>query len=359
MKILSVVGARPEFVQAAPISRVLKDASIQEILVHTGQHYDYLMSEVFFKQLGLPVPHYNLEVGSGTHGMQTGEILSRMEDVILREKPDWVIVRGDTNSTLAAALAAVKIHYRLGHIEAGLRSFNREMPEEINRIVTDHLSNALFCPSENAIKNLRDEGIIDGVFNVGDVMYDAVIFNEKIASKSSNILSEHCLTPNKYLVATIHRAENTDRMENLRGIIEAFLESGEQIIFPVHPRTRLACQQLDIPDANIKMISPVSYFDMLILVKNARLLLTDSGGLQKEAFFLETPCITLRNETEWVETVEAGWNILVGSHRQRILGAIRDFHAPHLYPRGLYGDGNAAGKIVNVLTAKETLGFRS
>ncbi len=352
MKVISVVGARPEFVQAAPVSRALRTSGHQEVLVHTGQHYDYLMSEVFFRELGLDNPIYNLEVGSGRHGEQTGQMLMRLERVLLDERPDWVIVRGDTNSTLAAALAAAKLHIPVAHIEAGLRSFRKQMPEEINRVVTDHISDILFCPSESAMNNLLREGIGAGLFQVGDVMCDAVLYNEQAAQKHSTILNETNLLPKTYLVVTIHRAENTDNRDNLQAILSALGQINERIIFPVHPRTRQVIeeQKMIIPE-QVECMQPVSYFDMLMLVKHARLLLTDSGGLQKEAFFLRTPCITLRNETEWIETVQVGWNILVGANQDRIVAAIKHFQPAQVYPDNLYGDGAASDKIVRILAS--------
>ena len=350
MKIVSVVGARPEFVQAAPVSRALRPRH-QEILVHTGQHYDYEMSALFFQELGLPVPNYNLEVGSGLHGKQTGEILTRMEQVLLDERPDWVLVRGDTNSTLAGALAAVKLHIRVGHIEAGLRSFNRWMPEEINRILTDHISDLLFCPTPTAVNNLAAEGIRQGVHLVGDVMYEAILYNLTTAEAKSEALARLELMPREYLLLTVHRAENTDIEHNLKAILSAVNRLAEPVVFPAHPRTRKRLEQMGWqPGPQVRLIEPQGYFDILVLEKNARLLLTDSGGMQKEAYCLGTPCITLREQTEWVETVEVGWNLLVGADTEGIMAAVRHFSPPAEHP-SLYGDGKTGQAIVRVLEA--------
>lgn len=348
MKILTVVGARPQFVKAAAVSHILRERHT-EVLVHTGQHYDERMSEVFFRELGIPEPDYNLEVGSAGHSVQTGEMLIRMEPIFEMEKPDWVMVYGDTNSTLAGALVASKLHIPVAHVEAGLRSFNREMPEEINRVLTDHVSNLLFCPAQKAVDNLKLEGVTSGVHVVGDVMYDAVLHHSESAEKKSTILSSLNLESKKYLLATVHRASNVDETQTLLNILETFAMLGETVVFPVHPRTRKAIQVAGFnPDDNIKLIDPVGYLDMLWLEKHARLILTDSGGVQKEAYWFETPCVTLREETEWVETVEAGWNVVVGTERERILNAVRGFVPPSARPN-LFGDGDASQKIVRLL----------
>jgi UDP-GlcNAc3NAcA epimerase len=350
VRIVSIVGARPEFIQAAPVSRALRARGHEEVLIHTGQHYDYAMSEAFFRQLGLPSPDHNLGVGSGSHGAQTSDMLARLHGLLVAENPDWVIVRGDTNSTLAGALAAAKLNISLAHIEAGLRSFNRRMPEEINRIVTDHISDVLFCPTENAVKNVQQEGIRAAVYQVGDVMYDAVLHNQELAQRNPTILEELDLSPKAYLILTVHRSDNTDNESNLREILLALCELDEQVIFPVHPRTRHAMERLNwsTPD-HVLCTQPLTYFDMLMLVKYARLLLTDSGGLQKEAFFLRTPCVTIRRETEWVETIQAGWNTLVGADRNRIIWAVKHFEPSQEYPQGLYGDGRTSERIVQIL----------
>jgi UDP-GlcNAc3NAcA epimerase len=350
MKIVSVVGARPEFIQAAPVSRVLRRRH-REVLVHTGQHYDYQMSAVFFQQLGLPAPDYNLEVGSGPHGKQTGEMLARMERVLVDEQPDWVLVRGDTNSTLAGALAAAKLHIRVGHIEAGLRSFNRQMPEEINRIVADHLADLLFCPTPTAASNLAAEGIGQGVYLVGDVMYEALLQNLPLAEARSQVLECLGLVPRHYLLLTVHRAENTDIEENLHAILAALGGLEERVIFPVHPRTRKRLAEMDWqPRPHVRLLEPQDYFDVLVLEKNARLLLTDSGGMQKEAYCLGTPCLTLREQTEWVETVEAGWNHLVGTDTDRIIEVVKSVRQP-AERRALYGDGRTSEAILTILEA--------
>ncbi|AMM53547.1 non-hydrolyzing UDP-N-acetylglucosamine 2-epimerase [Pyrococcus kukulkanii] len=353
MKIATIVGARPQFIKMAPVSRELRKY-FEEIVIHTGQHYDYEMNKIFFEQLNIPEPNYYLSVGSGTHGYQTGEMLKRIEEVLMEEKPDLVLVYGDTNSTLAGALAAVKLHIKVAHVEAGLRSFDKRMPEEINRVLTDHVSDYLFAPTETAVKNLYEEGIREGVYLTGDVMYDALLYNIKIARKKSKILRELGLKPKKYLLATVHRAENTDNRENLKNIIEAFIESSELIIFPVHPRTKKCLteygliKKLEKAD-NVLLIPPVGYLDMLVLEENARKILTDSGGIQKEAYFLKVPCITLRERTEWVETVEDGWNVLVGADKLKILDAIQNFEPSGETYTYKFGDGKASKKIVEII----------
>ncbi len=348
MKIVSIVGARPEFIQAARMSQAIRTRH-QEVLVHTGQHYDYEMSDVFFEQLGLPKPDHNLGVGSGSHAWQTGEILSRLERVLLCEKPDWVIVRGDTNSTLAAALAAAKLCFPLAHVEAGLRSFNSAMPEEINRVATDHISDILFCPTQAAMDNLQREGLAERANLVGDVMYELILLSAKLANERSDVLERLGLRPHGYLLVTVHRVENTDNLERLTGIVEGLNSLTEHVVFPVHPRTRAALQQHDIAlGANIQAIPPVSYLDMVQLQKEARLVLTDSGGMQKEAYCLNTPCLTLREQTEWVETVDAGWNILVGTDPLSIKKAVKQFQPPVSHPN-LYGDGKTSTQIVVAL----------
>ncbi len=353
MKIVAIVGARPQFIKAAPVSFALRDAGIDEYLIHTGQHYDHKMSQVFFDEMGIPKPDVNLGVGSGNHGWQTGQMLMHIEEVLLAEKPDWVLVYGDTNSTLAGALAAVKSHIPVVHVEAGLRSFNREMPEEHNRILTDHCANLLFCPTQTAVNNLAKEGVVKGVHLVGDTMYDAVLQFAEIARQRSTILQNLSLEPKHYLLATVHRPYNTDVPKNLRNILGAFTDSGEPIVFPVHPRTRKKIDELGkLEDLapNIKLISPVGYLDMLMLEQNARLILTDSGGMQKEAYFFAVPCITLRPETEWVETVEAGWNQVVGTATQMVAQVVQNFQPPKERPM-LYGDGQAAEQIAKILSS--------
>ncbi len=349
MKIVSVVGARPQFIKAAPVSRVLRERHT-EVLVHTGQHYDPLMSDVFFDQLGIPQPDYNLGIGSASHGRQTGEMLAAIEAVLMDERPDWVLVYGDTNSTLAGALAAAKLHVPVAHVEAGLRSFNRHMPEEINRVLTDHVAALLFCPTDTAVRNLAAEGLTRGVHNVGDVMYDAVLHNSRLAAAHSRILDTLGLEPGRYLLATVHRPRNTDQPGHLRAIAAAFGELGETVVFPVHPRTRRAIAAAGAEfGANVRLIEPVGYLDSLALLASARRLLTDSGGMQKEAYFLGVPCVTLRGETEWVETLAGGWNVLVGADRAKIVAAVR--RPPPVGQRGdHFGDGQASVKIVDILS---------
>jgi UDP-N-acetylglucosamine 2-epimerase len=357
VKIATIIGARPQFIKMVPVSRELRKRGIEEVIIHTGQHYDYEMDRIFFEQLNIPEPDYNLGVGSGSHGYQTGEMLKRIEEVLMKEKPDLVIVYGDTNSTLAGALAAVKLHIKVAHVEAGLRSFDKKMPEEINRVLTDHVSDYLFAPTKTAVENLYNEGIRDGVYLTGDVMLDALLCNIKIAEKESRILDELGLKPKEYYLATVHRAENTDNGKNLENIVEAFIECGELIVFPAHPRTVKFLKSYGFYERlekakNLILIKPVGYLDMLVLEKNARKILTDSGGVQKEAYFLKVPCITLRDRTEWVETVEDSWNLLVGADRNRILKAIREFEPKMENYAYKFGDGKASERISKTLEYK-------
>lgn len=348
MKILSVVGARPEFVQAMPISQILR-AGHQEIFVHTGQHYDYQMSQAFFDELDIPVPDYNLGVGSATQAQQTAEIMVGLEKVLLEEKPDFMIMRGDTNSSLAAALTASKLNIPFAHVEAGERSFNRTMPEEINRLVADRLANLHFCVSQAAERNLSAEGLTGSVYWVGDVMLDALLYVRPFAQEKSKILEKLQIEPRKYSLVTIHRAANTDDPKRLEQIIAALNQVSETVILPVHPRTQKALSGLHLHfEDNVRIIDPVGYFDMLVLEENARLIATDSGGVQREAYYLEIPCLTLRNETEWMGTVEAGWNKLTGADQKLILENWFDFVPPNDHP-SIYGVGNAAQRIVDVL----------
>lgn len=350
MKILSVVGARPQFIKAAPVGRALEKAGIQEVLLHTGQHYDAAMSDVFFSELGIRKPHYNLGVGSASHATQTAAMLTGIETVLLSDRPDWLLIYGDTNSTLAGALAAAKLGVPVAHVEAGLRSYNRSMPEEINRIMSDSLSTMLFCPTPTAQSNLAQEGITSGVHIVGDVMYDAVIWaTERAENRGEDILSRLDIHSGKYLLATVHRASNTDDSDKLASIIYALSTCGERVVFPVHPRTRKVLHTLSIQlGDNMLPIEPVSYLEMLTLEKHARKILTDSGGVQKEALWLKVPCITMRDETEWVETVECGWNTLTGPDQARILAAINAPLPPNPPPQP-YGDGHAAHHIASAL----------
>jgi UDP-GlcNAc3NAcA epimerase len=347
LKIVSIVGARPQFIKAWPVSRALRQAGHTEILVHTGQHYDDAMSRVFFEELGLPQPDVHLGIGSGSHGQQTGRMLMALEPVLQEHRPDWVLVYGDTNSTLAGALAAAKLHLPLAHVEAGLRSFNRRMPEEINRVLTDHCSDLLFCPTQTAVDNLAREGITRGVHLVGDVMQEALWEAREIARSRSRILERLGLEPRTYLLVTVHRAENTDDPGRLAGIWQALTAlAGERpVVFPVHPRTRKALARLGlslnaledapagsedgafrvlrpVPGLDLRLLSPLGYLDMLRLEESARVILTDSGGVQKEAWWLGVPCVTLRDETEWVETLTNGANLLAGTDPERIRVAV-------------------------------------
>lgn len=422
MKIISIVGARPQFIKAAVVSKALRSREgVKEIIVHTGQHYDENMSQVFFEEMEIPPPDYYLGVGSGPHGQQTGRMLERIEEVLLKEKPDWVLVYGDTNSTLAGALGAAKVHIPVAHVEAGLRSFNRRMPEEINRVLTDHLAELLFAPTETAVENLLREGIAaEKIHLVGDVMYDAALYYGAIAEKKSSILNKLGLKPREYILATVHRAENTDdpaRLEAIFGGLQlAAAESGLRVVIPLHPRTKAALGERRVSgvsgilgtactarggeqrgggkhcgllagvfeDAawdkeqeskaertaflgNLLVIEPVGYLDMLMLEKNARLIATDSGGVQKEAFFFRVPCVTLREETEWVELVKEGWNQLVpptdaATVAQEIQFALRKRSGRGREESlavqkgesddGLYGSGRAAEKIGEIVLSR-------
>jgi len=372
MKIVTVIGARPQFIKSAPVSRAIQDHNIKkpndqiaEVIVHTGQHYDNNMSAIFFEELNIPEPDINLGVGSGSHGWQTAQMLVRIEEALIAHKPNWVMVYGDTNSTLAGALAAVKLHIPVAHVESGLRSFNREMPEEHNRVLVDHCSDLLFCPTETAVENLSKEGVTHGVQLVGDTMYDAVLQFTSVAREKSTIMDDLGLKPKGYLLATIHRPYNTDIPINLQNILSAFLELNDQIVFPIHPRTRQKLQDLSILKPtlskehqlnnsrayklkNIILVDPIGYLDMLILEKNAHMILTDSGGMQKEAYFMGVPCVTLRPETEWIETVEAGWNVVAGSNREKIIDAVNSFKPPDKRPN-LYGDGRAGKRGLEII----------
>lgn len=349
MKIVTVVGARPQFVKAAIVSRSIR-LKASEILVHTGQHYDLNMSDIFFQELAMPTPDYHLGIGSGNHGVQTGKMLEAIEKVLLREQPDLLLVYGDTNSTLAGALAAAKLHIPVAHVEAGLRSFNRLMPEEINRIMADHLATWLFAPTGTAVENLQKEGIFKEVHLIGDVMYDMFIQTAPLAAGRSRI-SEHLrLIPHEYYLLTLHRAENTDDPERLKAIINTLKETGLKIVFPVHPRTLHKLQEygIGIEATNLIAIEPVGYFDMLQLELQAAAILTDSGGVQKEAYMAKVPCITFREETEWLETVKAGWNRLAGADPVAIGEALQLNWVSQDYPQ-LFGDGTAAQKVADII----------
>lgn len=355
-KIITVIGARPQFVKAAVVSKQLVVKDIEEIVIHTGQHFDTNMSKIFFDELGIANPKYNLAVNGGNHGMMTGKMLQGIEEILILEKPDAVLVYGDTNSTLSGALAASKLHIPIAHVEAGLRSFNRMMPEEINRIVTDHISNVLFTPSESSFNQLRNEGIKESsIFNVGDVMFDASLYYAELAKTKSAILSRLNLDIKNYILCTIHRAENTDILVVLKNIVLAINEIGRfhKIILPLHPRTRKIIDTLpDVQfDSNIMLIDPVGYLDMISLEQNSILIITDSGGVQKEAFFFEVPCVTLREETEWIELIQSGWNIICPptsgykNIQQMVLSRI-DTKGANIKP---YGEGSSSKEIVDIL----------
>lgn len=352
LKIATIVGARPQFIKSLPVSNEIRK-TCHEVLVHTGQHYDHNMSAIFFEEMGIPEPDYNLGIGSGSQGEQTAQMLARIESVLIKERPDISLIYGDTNSTLAGALAASKLHIPVAHVEAGLRSFDKKMPEEINRIVADHVSGILFCPTQTAVDNLKNEGIVSGIELVGDVMYDAALHFGRVAEEKSDILDKLGLHPKEYLLATIHRSANTDEVKNLRVLLEAFVESGKTIVFPVHPRTRKVIDDAGLNGAiygsNVRLVDPVGYIDFLKLEKNAAKILTDSGGVQKEAFFFAVPCITLRDTTEWVETVDSGWNILVNVNKELLLSQISEFN-PSGEPARLFGDGKASLYIAQLLT---------
>lgn len=349
MKIASVVGARPQFIKAAPVSREIRQHH-QEILVHTGQHYDENMSDVFFDILDIPRPDYNLGVGSASHGRQTAEMMRALEDVLEKEGPGFVLVYGDTNSTLAGALVAAKMGIPLGHVEAGLRSFNRRMPEEVNRIVADHLASLLFAPTQTAVENLVREGITRGVHMVGDVMYDVALQSAQ-AARARDVLGRLGLRKGDYLLVTLHRPQNVDDPATLGSIVHALEQAGRTVVFPVHPRTRKNLEAFGLWDrvrSKVKAIEPVDYLDFLALLMGASKVLTDSGGVQKEAYFFGVPCITLRDETEWIETLEDGWNALVGADTEEILDAIAKFNPAGTKSKS-FGDGHAAEKIARIL----------
>lgn len=346
MKVASIIGTRPEFIQAHTVDLELRKRHAS-LLIHTGQHYDDEMSAMFFKELDIPEPKFCLNVKSGFHGRQTGRMLKRIEPVLLEEQPDWVLVYGDTNSTLAGALAAAKLRIPLGHVEAGMRSFNREMPEEINRVIADHCADAHFCPTETAAVNLTQEGIFSTIYRTGDVTCDAVLRFYKRAMKS-NVVQNLGLRLKGYYLATLHRPRNVDTWQVLQRILDAFAKFDLPVVFPVHPRVQPAMDLIAIP-RNVKTIRPVGYLDMLWLEQNAKLILTDSGGVQKEAYLLGTPCVTLRDETEWVETVELGWNVLVGTDKDKILSAVNDRIWPKHPNAPIFGTGEAGKEIVSIL----------
>lgn len=365
MKFVTIVGARPQFVKAAALSRALKQfPEMEEVIIHTGQHYDQKMSDIFFSEMDIPTPHYSLGVGGCTQGAMTGKMIEKIEEILLQEKPDWVLVFGDTNSTLAGALAAVKLHIPIAHVEAGLRSHNKKMPEEINRILTDQCATLLFTPSESGSANLKREGIVEANVHVsGDIMLDAVRYYSAKAEQQSRILETLGLSD--YVLATVHRAENTDDPIHLKGIMEGLFRVAKNIpvVFPLHPRTEQALKthfpNFEYPK-NLRFVPPVGYFDMLMLQKHAKAVLTDSGGVQKEAYWFSRPCVTLRFETEWNELVEYGYNALTGSCPDRIENAFHETQVKPFPPhQDLYGDGHAAELILKTMIREFNLGKKS
>lgn len=359
MKIVTVVGARPQFIKAAAVSRAIKSNAslgVQELILHTGQHYDENMSDVFFEELDIPRPDFHLSISGGTHGVMTGRMLEAVEKVFLDVRPDAVLIYGDTNSTLAGALAATKLHIPVAHVEAGLRSFNMRMPEEVNRVVSDRVSTLLFCPTDTAVNNLLNEGITNGVHNVGDVMYDVALFYRDKARENSAILPRLSLEGGHFALATCHRAENTDDRQRLEGILSALADVARTmpVVLPLHPRTRklVADYGFDHYLDSLVVVPPLPFLDMVALEQAATMILTDSGGVQKEAFFYGVPCITMRDETEWVETVESGWNTLVGASKDAILAAVNAVKTgatATTSPRP-YGKGHAAEDILKIMT---------
>jgi UDP-GlcNAc3NAcA epimerase len=353
MKVLTVVGARPQFIKAAAVSRQFAaHAGCEEVMVHTGQHFDENMSQVFFDELQIPPPRYNLEIAGGTHGAMTGRMLEALDPLLVAERPDWVLVYGDTNSTLAGALSAAKLNVPVAHVEAGLRSFNMRMPEEVNRILTDRVSNLLFCPTRAAVANLAQEGVTKGVHAVGDVMFDVALFYRERARNDSDALARLDLQPGAYVLATCHRAENTNDPQRLRGILTALDRIAQRlpVVLPLHPRTRILVAESGLEGLlqRVRCVDPLPYLDMIALEQAAHAVLTDSGGVQKEAYFFGVPCITMRDETEWVELVQLGWNRLAGADTDRILAAFEQAGPgqPGAYP---YGDGESARAIVSLL----------
>ena len=352
MKVLTIVGARPQFIKAAMVSRAFAaDGRCNEVMVHTGQHFDANMSDVFFQELEIPNPKYHLGIGGGSHGQNTGRMLEAIDATILKERPDALIVYGDTDSTIAGALAAAKLHVPVIHIEAGLRSFNKKMPEEVNRKLTDHVSTLLLTPNDAAIENLKAEGISGtNVHNIGDVMYDAALYYGTRASSVSKILDQVDIDPHQYVLATVHRQENTDNPERLTRIMAAFGNAAHRVVLPLHPRTRnrLSSFGISIPD-NVTVIEPLGYLDMVMLEKYAVLIATDSGGVQKEAYFYEIPCVTIRDETEWAELVETGWNRLVSPDSDALLDVFCSNYPQGTTGLSLYGHGQAANQAVTVI----------
>jgi len=350
MKVLSIVGARPQFIKVAPVHKALSKKHHHAIL-HTGQHYDYQMSQVFFDELHIPAPDYYLGVGSGSHGVQTGKMLAAIEEILMKDRPDMVLVYGDTNSTLAGALAATKLNIPIGHVEAGLRSFRRGMPEEINRVLTDHISTLLFCPSQVSVDHLAREGVTKGVHIVGDTMTEVLLDIED--RLKDDVLDRMGVKKGRYVLCTIHRQENADDRKNMEEIIGAILSSGETFVLPLHPRTRKNLAGWGMLEGlekaeNVVLTEPQNFMSFTALEKNAHKIMTDSGGVQKEAFFFDVPCVTVRDETEWVETLEDGWNVLVGAHRDRIIEALRQ-ERPKKKRTVSYGDGKVSERIVDII----------
>jgi len=350
MRVVTIVGARPQFIKAFAVSRVLREEH-EEILVHTGQHYDEKLSDIFFEELGIPEPNYNLGIGSDTHGRQTAAMIEGIEEIVESEDPDVVLLYGDTNSTLAGAIVASKVDPLVAHVEAGLRSYNREMPEEINRVLTDHASDILFPPSKSAAENLEEEGIFEGVHIVGDVMYDSILWAREIAQQESTILDDLGYEEGKFILSTVHRAGNTDDPEKLESILDGLSAASQPVVLPIHPRTKNRLEDHGLWEkatAEINVIEPAGYLDFVRLLDASSQVATDSGGVQKEAFYLDTPCVTLREETEWTETVECGWNVLVGANKEAIADKIADEWKLTTKPSP-YGDGTAANEIINIL----------
>lgn len=350
--IVTIIGARPQFIKAAPVSLALKKAGIKEILIHTGQHYDDNMSAIFFEQLDLQAPQYHLNIGSGSHAYQTGEGLIQIEKILTEAQPDVVLVYGDTNATLAGALAAAKLHIPIAHVEAGLRSFNRKMPEEVNRVMTDHISEWLFAPTDTAVLNLSKENIKKGVYRTGDVMMDSIcLYHQAAMEKYPNLPAELGLREGAYYLLTMHRAETTSHQQEAIDILRTLDELESPVLFPVHPRIRPLVDKVEAAGKfqNIHRVEPFGYLQMLRLESTAKGILTDSGGVQKEAAFFEVPCITLRTETEWMETVESGWNQIVGLSVTNLLNALKNFQKPAQSIKAIYGDGQASKQIAHVL----------
>ena len=358
MHVMTVVGARPQFVKAAAVSSYIRshpDLELTETVIHTGQHYDDNMSGVFFQELGIPQPKYNLGIAATSHGAMTGRMLEGIETVLMKERPDCLLVYGDTNSTIAGALAAAKLKIPVAHVEAGLRSFNMGMPEEINRILTDRISTDLFCPTDLAVQNLKVEGMTSGVHQVGDVMYDAALMFGDLARRRGDLLKGTPLA-DRYVLVTCHRAENTDDAARLAHIVDALAEIARsmQVILPLHPRTRKVIDDsgLAVRLANVLIIPPVSFMEMVLLEQGATVILTDSGGVQKEAYFYGVPCVTMRDETEWVETVDLGWNVLTGADRDRIVNAVLNARCPEVSAGAPYGNGKASEAIARIIAGK-------